>query len=236
MPAANKYQLGISLSDVKIIPGVVVSHDDPKNMQRVKAFVPGLFDTKTMSIDAMPWIYPLCMNGFQSFSLQNSNTKIWVIILPNNPYGYFYLPFFELFSGTKANIDGETDILLSRQTSLGQASVHYNSSDGIMAKLGNAQMNIAPNGQASLQSTGAEVKIDQGRVHIGASDDEGEPMVMGDKLTTLLNNLQTGLDKVSQKAMGHPITMPIGQELLNVISTLSEDISNINSTSCRLTK
>ena len=78
--------IGIDLSKVKMIPGVVLSHEDPKNMQRVKAYVPGLFDPKTMSTEAMPWIYPLSMKGFQSFSLQNQNTKIWVIILPNNPY------------------------------------------------------------------------------------------------------------------------------------------------------
>ena len=236
MASDNTYQLGISLADVKIIPGVVLSHDDPKKMQRVKAFVPGLFDPKTMSTEAMPWIYPFCMNGFQSFSLQNSNTKIWVIILPNNPYGYFYLPFFELFPFTKANVVDETDILMSRQTSLGEASIDYNGNDGIMTKLGNSMMNLRPDGQAVMQSSGTDIKINNGQVHLGTSDDEGEPMVMGVQLSTLLNNLKTGLQNVASKAMGHPITMPVGQELMNVVSTLSNDINNINSNTCHLTK
>lgn len=236
MATDNTYQLGISLADVKIIPGVVLSHNDPKKMQRVKAFVPGLFDPKTMSIEAMPWIYPLCMNGFQSFSLQNSNTKIWVIILPNNPYGYFYLPFFELFPFTKAKVIDDTDILMSRKTSLGEASIHYNGSDGIMNKLGGAMMNLRPDGQAILQSSDIDVKINNGKIHIGTSGNDGEPMVMGEQLTTLLNNLKTGLQNVASKAMGHPITMPVGQELMNVVSTLSNDINNIKSDTCNLTK
>lgn len=236
MATDNTYQLGISLADVKIIPGVVLSHNDPKKMQRVKAFVPGLFDPKTMSIEAMSWIYPLCMNGFQSFSLQNSNTKIWVIILPNNPYGYFYLPFFELFPFTKAKVIDDTDILMSRKTSLGEASIHYNGSDGIMNKLGGAMMNLRPDGQAILQSSDIDVKINNGKIHIGTSGNDGEPMVMGEQLTTLLNNLKTGLQNVASKAMGHPITMPVGQELMNVVSTLSNDINNIKSDTCNLTK
>lgn len=232
----NNYQLGISLADVKIIPGVVLSHDDPKKMQRVKAFVPGLFDPKTMSTESLPWIYPLCMNGFQSFSLQNTNTKIWVIILPDNPYGYFYLPFFEIFPFTKAKVIDETDILMSRQTSLGEATIHYNGNDGIMTKLGNSMMNIRPDGKAILQSSGSDIKIDNGQIHLGTSDDSGEPMIMGNQLETLLNNLKTGLQNVASKASGHPITMPVGQELMNVVSTLSNDINNIKSVTCSLTK
>lgn len=236
MTTDNTYQLGISLADVKIIPGVVLSHNDPKKMQRVKAFVPGLFDPKTMSIEAMPWIYPLCMNGFQSFSLQNSNTKIWVIILPDNPYGYFYLPFFELFPFTKANVIDETDILMSRKTSLGEATIHYNGSDGIMTKLGSSMMNLRPDGKAILQSSGTDITINNGQIHVGVSNEDGEPMIMGDQLTTLLNNLKSGLQGVATKALGHPITMPVGQELMNVVSTLSNDINNIKSNTCHLTK
>lgn len=228
--------IGIDLSKVKMIPGVVLSHEDPKNMQRVKAYVPGLFDPKTMSTEAMPWIYPLSMKGFQSFSLQNQNTKIWVIILPNNPYGYFYMPFFELYSFTKNNISGDTDILMSRKTSLGNASIHYNGSDGIMNRLGDSMFNLQPNGDAVMKSSGSNVKIAGGKVYIGTSDDEGEPMVLGDKLKTLLNNLKTGIQNTASKAMGHPITMPIGQELMNVCSQLSSDINNINSELCRVTK
>lgn len=236
MATDNTYQLGISLADVKIIPGVVLSHDDPKKMQRVKAFVPGLFDPKTMSTEAMPWIYPLCMNGFQSFSLQNNNTKIWVIILPDNPYGYFYLPFFELFPFTKAKVIDETDILMSRQTSLGEASIYYNGNDGIMAKLGDSIMNLRPDGKAVLQSSGTDITLNNGQIHVGSSEEDGEPMVMGDQLTTLLNNLKSGLQGVAAKAMGHPITMPVGQELMNVVTTLSNDINNIKSGTCHLTK
>lgn len=228
--------VGISLSDVKLTIGVVLSHTDPDNRGRVKAYVPGVFSPSTMDIDAMPWIYPLTMSNYNSFSLQNSNSKIWVIILPDNPFGYFYIPYFELSEATKSIISGDTDILLSRSTGSGHATIYYNNEDGIVAKKGSSKIDINKSGDVAMLSNSTNVKIEGGHITIGKEGDGGEPMIMGDKLKTLLNNLSSGLQQTASKALSSPYTMPVGSELQKVVQQLNEDITTISSSTCSLTE
>lgn len=224
------------LKDVKLTMGVVLSHDDPDNLGRVKAYVPGLFSKSTMDTDAMPWIWPLKMWGFQSFSLQNQNSKIWVIILPDNPYGYFYMPFFELSTATKSHISGDTDIMMCRTTSNGNAAVYYNKSDGIVSSIGKSRIQIDNNMDAGMYSNGSSVKISGGKVTVGKQSDEGEPMILGDKLKTLLDDLSSGLNNVAQKMIANPYVNACGSELLNVVTQLNSDISTIQSETCNVTQ
>lgn len=223
------------LSQFKLTIGVVLSHDDPDDLGRVKAYVPGLFTSKTMDTDAMPWIWPLKMWGYQSFSLQNQNTKIWVLILPDNPYGYFYMPFFELTAAAKELISGETDIMMCRTTSNGTASSYYNKTDGIVSQIGNAKLQVAANLDAGMYSNGSCVKIEGGKVTTGKQGDSGEPMVLGDKLKELLGNLSSGLNSVAQKMMANPYVNACGIELTKVVSQLNSDIETIQSGTCNVT-
>lgn len=234
--ASNVNIPAYDLGQVKLTVGVVLSHDDPDSRGRVKAYVPGLFSSKTMDVEAMPWIWPLKMWGYQSFSLQNQNTKIWVIILPDNPYGYFYMPFFELNTMTKSLISGDTDIMMSRTTSNGNAAVYYNKTDGVVSKIGDSKFQVFNNLNAGMYSKGSNVKIESGKVIVGKQGGSAEPMVMGDKLVDLLNNLSSGLNKVAQKMIANPYVNAVGGELLSVVSQLNSDISTIQSGTCSLTK
>lgn len=226
----------LRLADVRITCGVVLSHDDPDNRGRVKAYVPGLFTDKTMDIDALPWIWPLAMNGFQSFSLQNQTSKIWVLILPDNPFGYFYLPFFELSTVSKNYISGDTDILFSRSGASGPAALYYNNDDGIKATIGASKVQIAQNLDTTMESNSSRVSIEGGHVTVGKQGDSGEPMVMGQKLKDLLCNLSSGLNTVAQKMTANPYVNPIGAELSSVVSQLNNDISTIQSGTCSVTE
>lgn len=233
--ADNKNIPAYDLGQVKLTMGVVISHDDPENRGRVKAYVPGLFSSKTMDTDAMPWIWPLKMWGFQSFSLQNQNSKIWVIILPENPYGYFYMPFFELSAATKSHISGDTDIMMCRTTPSGNAAIYYNKGEGVVAGIGKSKLQIAPNGDGSLKSNGTRVSIASGKLIVGKSGDSGEPMIMGDKLKKLLTNLSSNLNTLAQKMMGNPYVCAEGTELQKAVSQLNQDIETIQSNTCSVT-
>lgn len=188
-----------------------------------------------MDTEAMPWIWPLKMWGYQSFSTQNQNSKIWVLILPDNPYGYFYMPFFELTSAAKALISGDTDIMMCRTTSNGTASSYYNKSDGIVSQIGDSKLQISANLDTGMYSNGSCVKIESGKITTGKQDDTGEPMVLGDKLKNLLENLSSGLNKVAQTMIANPYVNACGTELTNVVTQLNQDIETIQSGTCNVT-
>ena len=87
-----------------------------------------------------------------------------------------------------------------------------------------------------MYSKGSNVKIESGKVIVGKQGGSAEPMVMGDKLVDLLNNLSSGLNKVAQKMIANPYVNAVGGELLSVVSQLNSDISTIQSGTCSLTK
>lgn len=221
------YDTGINVGDLRLIPGVVIDNNDPKVLGRVKAYAPGLFDTKTMDKEALPWVYPFCMSGLQRYSTQNTSTKIWVLFIPDNPYGYFYIPFFEPFSITKDNISGETDILISRVGGGGNVSVHYNSRDGFVSQVNDSKINITSGGDIINSSNSSEIKIEGGHVYFGSSGGGYEPGVLGNKLQDLFTNMITKINNLSQLAQQSPYTqalVPGFNELANQISSDKENI------------
>ena len=221
------YDTGINVGDLRLIPGVVIDNNDPKVLGRVKAYAPGLFDTKTMDKEALPWVYPFCMSGLQRYSTQNTSTKIWILFIPDNPYGYFYIPFFEQFSITKDNISGETDIIISRVGTGGNVSVHYNSRDGFVSQVNDSKINITSGGDIINSSNGSEIKIEGGHVYFGSSGGGYEPGVLGNKLQDLFTNMITKINNLSQLAQQSPYTqalVPGFNELSNQISSDKENI------------
>ena len=89
------------LNNCELIPGVVQSSKDPENLGRIKCVIPGVIDSETMSLENMPWAYPLGMAHYQSFSKPIEGQKVWVLINKSNYNEYWYLPFFEYNDKTK---------------------------------------------------------------------------------------------------------------------------------------
>ena len=222
------YDPGIELSKLRLIPGVVLDANDPKQLGRIKAYCPGIFDPTTMDKEALPWIYPFRMNGFQSYSTQNVNTKIWILYIPDNPYGYFYFPFFELFNFTKQNITPDnTDILVSRSSGNGDVTVHYNDRDGIVSKIGPASVVITQEGTVKSTVDDLESRLDKGHIYIGKSGGEYEPMVKGNKLFDLLSELKSGLANIAKSCEGSPYTMHLGAPIKSLVQKLSTGMDDI---------
>lgn len=74
--------------------GIVLSNADPRNIGRVKAQVPGIFDS--IDIDLLPWIQPwnpVGMGGRGDISYFSS-LEIGSEIVVEFPYGDVYAPFY----------------------------------------------------------------------------------------------------------------------------------------------
>ncbi len=106
----------MKLSECEILPGEIIEVEDPKHIGRVKASVPTWFDSSVMDKEALPWIYPFGMCGYQRFSKMEKGRKIWVLHNHENDLEYWYWPMFEEIDITKPIIDkyDSTEVLLGR--------------------------------------------------------------------------------------------------------------------------
>lgn len=234
---ANKKEIdslpGMAFSDIRLIPGVVINNNDSANLGRVKAYAPGLFDTKTMDEEALPWIYPFNMSMYQSFSTQSNNSKIWIIFIPDNPYGYFYLPFHDIHQGVSKHISGSTDVVFSREASSGQAAIYYNEAEGLVLSNGAARIQILNNGKVLItnsKNAGMNFVIANGKCSSGSG--ESEPAVLGNKLKTVLDTLSKGLDDLGAKVNESPYTSHLTTTIQNLKSNFSQAITSILSDKC----
>ena len=86
--------------DLEVLPGIVINAEDPENLLRVKAAVPGLFDPSTMDVEALPWVYRFPMCGYQQYSKLMNGSKIWIIRNTTNCFEFWYIPFSNLNQNT----------------------------------------------------------------------------------------------------------------------------------------
>ena len=229
-------KIGLDFNDLTIVPGVVVDNQDPENLQRVKATIPGVFDTATMEVEAMPWIYPLNMWGYQSFSLMLPGSKILVLKNEKNYYDYRYIPYYELNANTKSFIKGETDIIMSRSIGHGNAAIYFNVKDGIVAQIGDSKVTVLANGDVEMFSNGTSVKIEGGAVYCGTDNGEYEPMVMGKTLKETLGKLSSDIDDLAEVANGSPYTVHLNAPLLKMSQNLNSGIQDMLSESSNVAR
>lgn len=224
---------GMSFKDIRLIPGVVINNTDEENLGRIKAYSPGLFDTSTMDEDALPWIYPFCMSMYQSFSTQAVNSKIWIIFIPDNPYGYFYLPFHDIHTEVAKHIKGNTDIVFGRECNTGSANIYFNESEGLVLRNGNARVQLLNDGRVIITndtSSGMNFVISDGKCYSG---DKGfEPAVLGNKLKKVFDDLSEKINLLASKCNESPYTSHLTSSIQNIKSALDEDAKNILSTKC----
>ena len=135
----------MKLSECEVLPGVVIDVEDPKHIGRVKAMVPTWFDSDVMEKEALPWIWPCGMGGYQRFSKLENGRKIWVLHNKENDLEYWYWPMFEETEQSKPIIDqyDSTELLLCRGGGeSGDILIYYNDAEGIILKIGDTKINI----------------------------------------------------------------------------------------------
>ena len=217
----------MKLSECDVLPGIVIDIEDPKHIGRVKAMVPTWFDSDVMQKDALPWIWPFGMAGYQRFSKLENGRKIWVLHNKENNEEYWYWPMFEQTPETKDITQGydATEVLLSRTCGEdGNVFIYYNNADGIVARIGETKINITSNNEIDITDGKSSVKIVGGIINIGKADDDGEKAIMGEKLQSALNTLADDLKNIGRAASG--------QQPVSVISTLLQNTGNKLSQNC----
>lgn len=228
----------MKLNECEILPGVVIDVEDPKHIGRVKAMVPTWFDSDVMQKEAMPWIWPIGMCGYQRFSKLENGRKIWVLHNKENDLEYWYWPMFEEIDASKPIIDqyDSTELLLCRGGGeSGNIYIYYNDAEGIVAKIGETKINITNNNEIHITDSKSTVQIVGGIITIGKEGDSGEPAVLGDKLKTTLSNLAGNIDKLAE-ALTCPHSPGAQPACRKISQKLNTDIKEILSATVKITE
>lgn len=225
----------MKLSDIEINVGVVIDSDDPKHEGRVKISCPDMFDEETMDPDYIFWANPI-MSDFQKFTHLDKGNKVWMLHNPNNYYEYYYLPYFELNSNTKALIDNkDLDVLVSRSASTGDAQLYYKQDEGLVNKVGNGHMTV--NKDSDIDIHGAKkVDVTGNVIKIGKENGSYEPAVMGDKLQRLLSGLASDLQTLSLKCAAVPYTASLASSFMKMSTSITSKIPEILSDTVKISK
>ena len=219
----------MDLSNVKVLPGIVIDVDDPKYIGRVKADSPGLFDSSVMNKEGLPWIYPLTMQGYQRFSKLRVGSKIW--IFTNKEYREFwYIPMFELNEDSKKIISEdesdyqESEVLLSRTAGENGVYIYYRPSEGIVLKNGeNTCIKLTPDNQVIINSGEGYITIKDNKVYIGDSNTESmEPAIYGQKLVNLLEQLKGNFLTLMNSSVAGMYTAPLAAGFQACFDTLAD--------------
>lgn len=228
----------MKLEDYELLPGIIIDADDPERRGRVKASVPTWFDLNIMSQDAMPWIYPFTMSGYQTFTKLENGRKIWVLHNNKNYDEYWYLPMFELNEDTRnlVNEYDDTEVLISRLTGdSGNVYVYYNDHDGIMLSVGDTKVNVKTNQEIEITNSKASLKINGDQVHIG-NDDGEEYLPMGKKLKDLLTKLAGNLITVGTAISSIPFVSPVGANFVNMGNEIQQQCTELLSKTVKISK
>lgn len=212
---------------VEMLPGVVISADDPEKIGRIKCIVPTLFEDDNP--DNCLWIYPLCMSGNQSFSKLNNGDKVWVLNNKENYYEYWYFPMFELREKTKEiNNYNNSDVFLSRENNGKQSLVYYNDDEGYNIQIGKTNLNVTSSNEIHCKAEEAEVSIKDNNVYLGTGDSSTMTTpVREDKLVKLLTDLTQGLNNLALAANGSWTTVNLVTGIKECISAIDNNIDDL---------
>ncbi len=228
----------MKLSNVEMVLGVCVSNNDPKKLGRIKVTSPGRFDTATMAIEGLPWVYPLTTNGYQSYSTITEGGKVWLIDNKDNSDEFWYIPYHELNADTKGAIGGDvdTDVCFSRNVGGKLVQLYHNSTDGVVLRNADTVVKLASDGACVIESDNGTIRIEGNTVYCGKKDGAQEPMVRGNVLQDILNNLAKNLKSLWQTSAQNPYTAPLAQTFMNASNDITNSISELLSSSCTLSK
>lgn len=226
----------MNLANVELIPGTVDNAVDPKNLGRIKCTLPTGFDARTMNVADFDWVYPLTMNGAQSFSSMKKGDKVWILNNKDNIKEYWYIPFFELNANTQnvINENKDGDVLFCRDEGGTTSSQVYSAKSGLTQKINGTTLNLSPNGSAGMSSDQGEMQIKNSAVYLGHSDAEYDVAVKGRKLVDLFNGINEGINKLIQVVTLNPYTTGLAAPLIEISTTIDEKLNAILCDNCNV--
>jgi hypothetical protein len=226
------------LFDYYIVLSEVKYNDDPMCFGRVRCDIPGVIHSSNIDSDAlpdaMPWVRPFKMYGYQTFSKAMVGQKIWVLISKTNYNEFWWFPYYETIDFVQQyiseNYDNQPDVIHARQGSAGNTIFSYDEEHGYMMRVGEDYLNLMTNNSMKIAFGECRVMINGGKQYCGAGDDVGgyEPCVMGNKCKDLRKNLSLGFKKLKSLAQSSPYTQHLASEFDNLSSQITADILGTN--------
>ena len=206
------------LEEYKIILSTIDYNDDPMKFGRIKCTIPGVIHAATSTKEAMPWIRPFKMHGYQTFSKPNVGQKVWVLVSKTNYNEYWWFPYHEtsdlVQNYLNENYDNQPDVFNARTGSSGDAIFTYDDENGYMMKLGKDYINMKPNRDIIISGNDCAMKIEGNKVYCGAGDNGShEPCVMGKKCEDMRRMLSQYFSGLSEACKGSPYTMHLATPL-----------------------
>lgn len=216
------------LEDYYIVLSEVKYNDDPMKFGRLKCDIPGVIHASTSTEEAMPWVRPFNMHGYQTFSKPIVGQKIFVLISKTNYNEYWWFPFHETTDLVQdylnANYDNQPDVFNAREGSGGDAIFTYDDNNGYMMRIGDDHLNLKPDHSMEISFNECKVKIDGNKVYCGSDNDSYEPCVMGHKCRDMRKELSNQFKLLSEAAGSSPYTMHLKGGLANISEQFKTDI------------
>lgn len=213
------------LRNVEMIPGVIINSNDDKGLGRVKCSVPGLFDPSVMPEETLPWIYPLTMTGYQSFSKMMKGSKVWVIKNYETYNEYWYIPFADFGKKTKDVLTkyygNDVEVLMMRDSGSNNIYITYDNSNGYKINIGDDSYININEKEININNGNAAINVTGETVNIGNKNSDYYFTVKGDNLVTILTNLCNNFKKLQQLAQTNPYTVGLCSGFGEAATTLS---------------
>lgn len=219
----------MKLANATLLPGVVTSAEDPQNLGRIKCIIAGVSNPDTMNQDHLPWCAPLTCFGNQRVSKPMEGAKVWVLHDEDNYYEYYYLPSWEV-NGNTEDVTGDDsyDVLVSRPGEGFGSQQFYSDDKGFVTRIGNdLSTTMTKDGTIMNTDGNVELGITDSHCYAGAKDGSWEPMVLGDQLYKLLNDLSSKLNATGQTASSSCYTSHLSQPLMECAKAINNHIEQI---------
>ena len=224
------------LENYYIILSEVKYADDPMKYGRIKCDIPGVIHSSTILPeaypDAMPWIRPFKMYGYQTFTRPLVGQKVWVLCSKTNYNEYWWFPFYETLDFVQQfieeNYDNQPDVMHAREGSSGDVIFTYDDENGYTMKLGEDFMNLRPDNTMKIAFGKGRIIIDGGKVYCGSDDEKYQPCVMGTKCQEMRSQIAgffKNMEELAKNKDNLPVISPFfGQ----IASALKQDILGKN--------
>ena len=200
------------LDDYEVIMGVVKYDDDPLKFGRIKCDIPGVMDSSLTQKDAMPWIRPLRMHGYQTFSRPLIGEKVWVLISKVNYNEYWWTFYHETIDIVQEflneHYDDQPDVFHARNTCSSDVISTFDDQRGYMTKIGDDYVNLKMDRTMKCAFNDCRIMIDGNKVYCGAGDETGdyEPGVKGNQCKDMREMLANECSIIQGLCSTSPLT------------------------------
>ena len=221
-----------NLEEYYVIESVVKYDDDPFKFGRIKCDIPGVIDSNTTMPEAMPWIRPLRMNGYQTFSRPLIGEKVWVLISKTNYNEYWWTHFYETIDIVQEfldeHYDNQPDVFHARNTCSCDVMSTFDDERGYYTKIGLDYVNLKMNREMEIAFNNCRIKIEGDKIYCGHNDEEYAPSVNGKKYVEMFEKMSSACDTLIKSLNKDPLQL-LGPGL----NELKSAINDANKTLCQ---